>query len=49
VIVSSGASVIHDVPSNEIMAGVPAKSIKDKVKASPDRLFLMAGQQDRKN
>jgi UDP-3-O-[3-hydroxymyristoyl] glucosamine N-acyltransferase LpxD len=44
VIVASGASVIHDVPSQDIVAGVPAKSIKNKVKASSDDLFLMAGQ-----
>jgi UDP-3-O-[3-hydroxymyristoyl] glucosamine N-acyltransferase len=45
VLVASGASVIHDVPSGDIVAGVPAKSIKDKVTASSDKLFLMAGQQ----
>ena len=28
VIVGSGASVIHDVPDEDIVAGVPAKSIK---------------------
>jgi len=43
VIVASGASVIHDVPSGDVVAGVPAKSIKHKVTASPDKLFLMAG------
>lgn len=43
-IVNSGASVIHDVPSYDIVAGVPAKSIKDKIKAGSDKLFLMAGQ-----
>jgi UDP-3-O-[3-hydroxymyristoyl] glucosamine N-acyltransferase len=42
VLVASGASVIHDVPDGDIVAGVPAKSIKDKVKT--DELFLMAGQ-----
>jgi len=42
VIVASGASVIHDVPDGDIVAGVPARSIKDKVKT--DELFLMAGQ-----
>lgn len=47
VIISSGASVIHDVPSHDIVAGVPAKSIKDKVKAGSDKLFLMAGQSSR--
>ena len=45
VLVASGASVIHDVPSGDIVAGVPAKSIKHKVTASSDKLFLMAGQQ----
>ena len=44
VIVASGASVIHDIPSNDIVAGVPAKSIKNKVNATSDELFLMAGQ-----
>ena len=43
-LVASGASVIHDVPSSDIVAGVPAKSIKDKVTASSDKLFLMTGQ-----
>lgn len=42
-IVASGASVIHDVPDNDIVAGVPARSIKNKVNASSDDLFLMAG------
>lgn len=46
VIVASGASVIHDVPDGDIVAGVPAKSIKDKVKT--DELFLMAGQEESK-
>jgi UDP-3-O-[3-hydroxymyristoyl] glucosamine N-acyltransferase len=45
VLVASGASVIHDVPDGDIVAGVPAKSIKDKVKT--DELFLMAGQKPR--
>lgn len=43
VIVASGASVIHDVPDGDIVAGVPAKSIKHKV--NTDELFLMAGQE----
>jgi UDP-3-O-[3-hydroxymyristoyl] glucosamine N-acyltransferase len=30
VIVASGASVIHDVPDRDIVAGVPAKSKVDK-------------------
>ncbi|HZA62090.1 MAG TPA: DapH/DapD/GlmU-related protein [Nitrososphaeraceae archaeon] len=42
VIVGAGACVIHDVPDEDIVAGVPAKSIKDKV--TSDKLFLMAGQ-----
>jgi UDP-3-O-[3-hydroxymyristoyl] glucosamine N-acyltransferase len=42
VIVGSGASVINDVPNEDIVAGVPAKSIKHKVIS--DQLFLMAGQ-----
>jgi UDP-3-O-[3-hydroxymyristoyl] glucosamine N-acyltransferase len=42
VIVASGASVIGDVPDGDIVAGVPAKSIKHKVKT--DQAFLMAGQ-----
>jgi len=46
VIVASGASVIHDVHDGDIVAGVPAKSIKDKVKT--DELFLMAGQKENK-
>jgi UDP-3-O-[3-hydroxymyristoyl] glucosamine N-acyltransferase len=43
VIVGAGALVIHDVPDEDIVAGVPAKSIKHKV--SSNKLFLMAGQQ----
>lgn len=42
VIVGAGACVIHDVPDGDIVAGVPAKSIRHKVTASD--LFLMAGQ-----
>lgn len=44
-IVASGASVIHDVSDQDIVAGVPAKSIKHKINAASDMLFLMAGQQ----
>ena len=48
VIIGCGASVIHNVPDEDIVAGVPAKSIKHKVNSN--QLFLMAGQQknDRK-
>jgi UDP-3-O-[3-hydroxymyristoyl] glucosamine N-acyltransferase len=42
VIVASGASVIHDVTDGDIVAGVPARSIKHKV--NTDEVFLMAGQ-----
>ena len=42
VIVASGASVINDVPDGDIVAGVPARSIKHKV--NTDEVFLMAGQ-----
>ena len=45
VIVGAGALVIHDVQDEDIVAGVPAKSIKYKV--TSDKLFLMAGQQQR--
>jgi UDP-3-O-[3-hydroxymyristoyl] glucosamine N-acyltransferase len=44
VIVGAGAGVIHDVPDEDIVAGVPAKSIKHKVNS--DKLFLMAGHSD---
>jgi UDP-3-O-[3-hydroxymyristoyl] glucosamine N-acyltransferase len=46
VIVGCGAAVINDVSDEDIVAGVPAKSIKDKV--SSDQLFLMAGQRQQK-
>ncbi|HEY6404741.1 MAG TPA: UDP-3-O-(3-hydroxymyristoyl)glucosamine N-acyltransferase [Nitrososphaeraceae archaeon] len=46
VIVASGASVIRDVQDQDIVAGVPAKSIKEKVTTS--QLFLMSGQQEQK-
>ena len=42
VIVGSGASVIHDISDEDIVAGVPAKSIKQKV--TSEQLFLMAEQ-----
>ena len=41
VIIGCGASVIHNVPDEDIVAGVPAKSIKHKVNSN--QLFLMAG------
>ena len=43
VIVASGASVIRNVQDGDIVAGVPAKSIKEKV--TTKQLFLMSGQQ----
>ena len=43
VIVGSGASVIKNVPDGDIVAGVPARSIKDKIHVSADELFMMAG------
>ena len=42
VIIAASAGVIHDVIDGDIVAGVPAKSIKDKV--NTDMTFLMAGQ-----
>jgi len=44
VIVGSGSSVIYDIIDEDIVAGVPAKSIKKKVTANKEKLFLMAGQ-----
>lgn len=44
VIVGSGSSVIYNIKDEDIVAGVPAKSIKKKVTANKDKLFLMAGQ-----
>jgi UDP-3-O-[3-hydroxymyristoyl] glucosamine N-acyltransferase len=41
VLVAAGACVIRDVADCDVVAGVPAKSIKDKVKT--DELFLMTG------
>jgi UDP-3-O-[3-hydroxymyristoyl] glucosamine N-acyltransferase len=43
VVIASGASVIRDVDDGDIVAGVPAKSIKDKI--TTNRLFLMRGEQ----
>jgi len=42
VLVAAGAVVIRDVPDKDIVAGVPARSIREKVKT--DMLFVMAGQ-----
>ena len=42
VIVGAGACVIRNVPDGDVVGGVPAKSIKDKI--SSDELFLMAAQ-----
>jgi len=44
VIVGSGSSVIHNVEDKDIVAGAPAKSIKNKITISDDKLFLMGGQ-----
>ncbi len=44
VIVGSGSSVIHDVADKDNVAGNPAKSIKNKISISEDKLFLMGGQ-----
>jgi UDP-3-O-[3-hydroxymyristoyl] glucosamine N-acyltransferase len=41
VLVGAGTCVISDVPDGEIVAGVPAKSIKQKVTSS--ELFIMTG------
>jgi UDP-3-O-[3-hydroxymyristoyl] glucosamine N-acyltransferase len=41
VIIGSGASVINNIDDEDIVAGVPAKSIKHKVRSN--QLFLMAG------
>lgn len=43
VIVGCGASVIRDIIDQDIVAGVPAKSIKNKITADKYKLFLMAG------
>jgi UDP-3-O-[3-hydroxymyristoyl] glucosamine N-acyltransferase len=41
VLVAAGACVISDLPDGEIVAGVPAKSIKNKV--TSNELFIMTG------
>ena len=41
VIIGSGASVINNIDDEDIVAGVPTKSIKHKVRSN--QLFLMAG------
>jgi UDP-3-O-[3-hydroxymyristoyl] glucosamine N-acyltransferase len=46
VLVAAGAVVIHDVQDQDVVAGVPAKSIKNKV--TSDLLFLMAGQESKR-
>jgi UDP-3-O-[3-hydroxymyristoyl] glucosamine N-acyltransferase len=46
VIVGSGASVIGNIEDEDIVAGVPAKSIKAKVRSN--QLFLMGGQTSRR-
>jgi UDP-3-O-[3-hydroxymyristoyl] glucosamine N-acyltransferase len=43
VIIGSGASVINNIDDEDIVAGVPAKSIKHKVRSN--QLFLMTGKQ----
>jgi UDP-3-O-[3-hydroxymyristoyl] glucosamine N-acyltransferase len=43
VIVGSGSSVIYDVQDEDIVAGIPAKSIRNKVHLNDDMLFLMVG------
>ena len=45
VLIGAGSAVIHDVPDGDIVAGVPAKSIKGKVTIDKIRLYMMAGQQ----
>jgi UDP-3-O-[3-hydroxymyristoyl] glucosamine N-acyltransferase len=47
VLIAAGAVVIRDVEDQDVVAGVPAKSIKEKVKT--DMRFLMAGQQTKES
>lgn len=46
VIVGSGSSVINNIKDKDIVAGVPAKSIKTKINLNIDKLFLMGGQRE---
>ena len=46
VLVGAGACVIRNVPNDDIVAGVPAKSIKDKTKS--EEIYLMSGQKESK-
>lgn len=48
VIVGSGSSVIRDIKDEDIVAGVPAKSIRNKVHLGDYMLFLMVGQTKRR-
>jgi UDP-3-O-[3-hydroxymyristoyl] glucosamine N-acyltransferase len=41
-IVAAGAVVLRDVSDEDVVAGVPARSIKEKV--TTDKVFMMAGQ-----
>lgn len=47
VLIAAGAVVIRDVEDQDVVAGVPAKSIKEKVKT--DMRYLMAGQQTKES
>lgn len=42
VVVAAQACVVHDVSDRDVVAGVPARSIKDKV--TTDLVYMMAGQ-----
>jgi len=44
VIIGSGSSVIRDIGDKDIVAGSPAKTIKNIITLSEDKLFLMGGQ-----
>jgi UDP-3-O-[3-hydroxymyristoyl] glucosamine N-acyltransferase len=46
VVVAAGAMVIGDIQDNDVVAGIPAKSIKYKVHSN--QLFLMAGQKQKR-